>query len=79
MSRYYLVSYLIQGDCHTHTVARDKSKLLQDGEVSAEEFKKAIQTNCVGKAYADFPGALRAFVDVMFKSIDVDGKYRVKG
>jgi Ca2+-binding EF-hand superfamily protein len=45
----------------------------KDGEVSAEEFKKAIQTNCVGKSYNDFPGALKAFVDVFFRTIDVDG------
>jgi len=46
---------------------------LQDGEVDAEEFRKAIQTNCVGKAFSDMPGAFKAFVDVYFKTIDVDG------
>lgn len=49
--------------------------MLQDGEVSADEFKKAIQTNCVGKSYADFPGALKSFVDTIFRSIDVDGNF----
>ena len=46
---------------------------MQDGEVSADEFKKAIQTNCVGKPYADFPAAFKAFIDGFFKTIDVDG------
>merc|ERR1712036_159196 len=31
----------------------------KDGEVSTEEFKKAVQTNCQGKAFNDMPGALR--------------------
>ena len=49
--------------------------LLQDGEVSTEEFKKAVQTNCQGKAFNDMPGAFKAFTDVYFKTIDVDGNY----
>lgn len=39
---------------------------------------KAIQKNCVGKAYNDFPGALKAFVDVFFRSIDVDGNFHLR-
>jgi len=46
---------------------------LQDNEVSAEEFKKAVQTNCQGKAFADMPSAFKAFVDTYFRTIDVDG------
>jgi len=45
----------------------------KDGEVSAEEFMKAIQKNCVGKQYEAFPEAFKAFVIAVFKSIDVDG------
>merc|ERR1712113_66977 len=45
----------------------------KDGEVSGEEFKKAIQTHCQGKQFADMPGAFKAFVDVYFRTIDVDG------
>jgi Ca2+-binding EF-hand superfamily protein len=45
----------------------------KDGEVSTDEFKKAIQTNCVGKAYADFPGAFKTFIAGFFRTIDVDG------
>merc|ERR1712036_191534 len=39
----------------------------KDGEVSADEFKKAIQANCVGKAFCDMPGAFKAFVDTDFR------------
>merc|ERR1712186_217096 len=45
----------------------------KDGEVDAEEFRKAIQTNCVGKAYADFPAAFKTFIAGAFGAIDVDG------
>ena len=38
-----------------------------------EEFKKAVQTNCQGKAFADMPSAFKAFVDTYFRTIDVDG------
>ena len=41
--------------------------------MSGEEFKKAIQTHCQGKQFADMPGAFKAFVDVYFRTIDVDG------
>lgn len=45
----------------------------KDGEVTTDEFKKAIQANCVGKGYKDFPGAFKSFIDGFFKTIDVDG------
>merc|ERR1712121_436712 len=45
----------------------------KDGEVTTAEFKKAIQANSVGKSYADFPSAFKAFIDGFFKTIDVDG------
>merc|ERR1711862_201748 len=45
----------------------------KDNEVGAEEFKKAVQTNCQGKAFADMPAAFKAFVDTYFRTIDVDG------
>merc|ERR1711884_975036 len=45
----------------------------KDGEVTVEEFKKAIQNNCTGKAYADFPKAFKAFIEGMFKTVDIDG------
>merc|ERR1711894_295424 len=45
----------------------------KDNEVSGDEFAKAIQSNCVGKAYVDFPPAFKSFVTSVFKSIDIDG------
>ena len=36
---------------------------------------KAIQTNCVGKAYADFPSAFKTFIAGAFGAIDVDGNF----
>ena len=49
--------------------------LYQDNEVSGDEFAKAIQSNCVGKAYVDFPPAFKSFVTSVFKSIDIDGMW----
>jgi len=51
----------------------DLADFNKDGEVTTEEFKKAIQANCVGKKYADFPSAFKSFIDGFFKTIDVDG------
>ena len=41
--------------------------------MTVDEFKKAIQNNCTGKAYADFPKAFKAFIEGMFKTVDIDG------
>merc|ERR1719367_2757149 len=35
--------------------------------------KPLSKKNCMGKAFADMPGAFKAFIDQYFKSIDVDG------
>ena len=51
--------------------------LYQDNEVSGDEFAKAIQNNCVGKAYVDFPPAFKSFVTSVFKSIDIDGMWPI--
>ena len=48
---------------------------MQDGEVDAKEFADAVKKNCMNKAFADMPGAFKAFIDQYFKSIDVDGNY----
>jgi len=45
----------------------------KDNEVSADEFMKAIEANCANKAYADLPASFKAFINSVFKSIDVDG------
>ena len=55
----------------------------QDGEVSAEEFLKAIEANCGNKTYDQLPPAFKAFITGTFKSIDVDGtskgRAKIKG
>merc|ERR1712198_599159 len=55
----------------------DEIALLADfdknGEVDVDEFKKAVQDNCIGKDYDSFPPAFKVFVENQFKSIDVDG------
>jgi len=45
----------------------------KDGQVSVEEFKQAIQKNCSGKSYGEFPSAFKSFIANNFKTIDVDG------
>jgi len=45
----------------------------KDGEVTVEEFKKAVQTHCQGKGYGDFPNAFKTFIGNQFKTIDVNG------
>merc|ERR1719369_1379815 len=45
----------------------------KNGEVDADEFKKAVQDNCVGKDYASFPPAFKVFIENQFKSIDING------
>jgi len=44
----------------------------KNGEVDADEFKKAVQDNCVGKDYASFPPAFKVFIENQFKSIDIN-------
>lgn len=45
----------------------------KDGQVTVEEFKQAIQKNCSGKPYGDFPAAFKSFIANNFKTIDVNG------
>merc|ERR1712212_1205192 len=45
----------------------------KDGQVTVEEFKQAIQKNCSGKSYAEFPTAFKSFIANNFKTIDVNG------
>jgi len=44
----------------------------KDGEVTINEYKKAIQNSCTGKAYADFPKAFTATIEGLFSAADVD-------
>jgi len=45
----------------------------KNGEVDVDEFKAAVQVNCVGKAYDTFPPMFKVFIENQFKSIDIDG------
>lgn len=45
----------------------------KDGVVTTEEFKDAVQKSCVGKSYADFPQAMKMFIDNHFKIVDMNG------
>lgn len=46
----------------------------KDGVVTVEEFKKAVQKSCVGRAYRDFPQAMKMFIDSHFKLVDINGE-----
>jgi len=45
----------------------------KNGEVDVDEFKAAVQVNCVNKSYAQFPPMFKAFIENQFKSVDIDG------
>merc|ERR1711970_1672349 len=45
----------------------------KNGEVDVDEFKMAVMKHCVGKSYAQFPTAFKAFIENQFKSVDGDG------
>ncbi|EFN76827.1 Sarcoplasmic calcium-binding protein 1 [Harpegnathos saltator] len=44
----------------------------KNGVVTNEEFKKAVQKSCVGRAYKDFPQAMKMFIDTHFKILDIN-------
>ncbi|XP_031634928.1 sarcoplasmic calcium-binding protein 1 [Contarinia nasturtii] len=44
----------------------------KDGKISTDEFKQAVQKTCIGKKYADFPQAMKAFIEANFKMMDID-------
>jgi len=45
----------------------------KDGEVTTEEFIKAIRTTSMGKPFDGLPACLKTFIGAMFKTIDIDG------
>merc|ERR1711909_184161 len=45
----------------------------KNGEVDVDEFKAAVQVNCVGKTYEQFPPMFKAFIENQFKAVDIDG------
>lgn len=46
--------------------------LLQDGKITVDEFKRAVQQCCLGRRYEDFPQAMKMFIDSNFKMIDMN-------
>lgn len=46
----------------------------QDGEVTIDEFKKAVQDACVGKKYDVFPPCFKTVIAKFFKTIDINGR-----
>jgi len=45
----------------------------KNGEVDVDEFKAAVQVNCVGKSYDAFPPMFKVFIENQFKAVDIDG------
>ncbi|KAJ8975034.1 hypothetical protein NQ317_008974 [Molorchus minor] len=46
--------------------------LLQDGKITVDEFKQAVQQCCMGRRYDDFPQAMKMFIDSNFKMVDLN-------
>ncbi|XP_055600511.1 sarcoplasmic calcium-binding protein 1 [Uranotaenia lowii] len=44
----------------------------KDGKITTDEFKAAVKQTCVGKAYADFPKAMKAFIDAHYQMMDIN-------
>lgn len=51
----------------------DLADFNKDGMITVDEFKKAVQTSCVGKTYHEFPQAMKMFIDTNFTTIDING------
>merc|ERR1711981_87936 len=45
----------------------------KDGEVTTEEFIKALDQQCKGKGFDAFPEAFKFWINCSFRTIDVDG------
>jgi len=44
----------------------------KNGEVDVDEFKQAVQVNCVGKNYDSFPPMFKTFIENQFKAVDIN-------
>ncbi|XP_062545322.1 sarcoplasmic calcium-binding protein 1-like [Armigeres subalbatus] len=44
----------------------------KDGKITTDEFKDAVKSTCVGKSYADFPKAMKAFIDAHYQMMDIN-------
>ncbi|XP_042889299.1 sarcoplasmic calcium-binding protein 1 isoform X2 [Penaeus japonicus] len=45
----------------------------KNGEVTVDEFRKAVQNVCVGKSFNDFPTCFKVVISNFFKTVDVNG------
>lgn len=45
---------------------------MQDGRITVDEFKQAVQQCCVGRRYEDFPQTMKLFIDSNFKMVDLN-------
>merc|ERR1711909_262705 len=43
----------------------------KNGEVDVDEFKAAVQVNCVNKNYDQFPPMFKTFIENQFKAVDI--------
>lgn len=44
----------------------------KDGKITTDEFKEAVRSTCVGKPYAEFPKAMKAFIDAHYQMMDIN-------
>nr|AEE62878.1 unknown [Dendroctonus ponderosae] len=47
-------------------------ELLQEGKITTDEFRQAVQQCCMGRRYEDFPQAMKMFIDSNFKMVDTN-------
>lgn len=45
---------------------------MQDGRITVDEFRQAVQQCCMGRRYEDFPQAMKMFIDSNFKMVDLN-------
>lgn len=51
-----------------------ESIILQDGKISTEEFKQAVQKTCINKKYNEFPQV----IDFLFVDVDITDKFNFR-
>ncbi|XP_050727684.1 sarcoplasmic calcium-binding protein isoform X1 [Eriocheir sinensis] len=45
----------------------------KDGQVTVDEFKKAVQNLCLGKTFEGFPPCFKTVISRLFRTIDING------
>lgn len=49
--------------------------VLQDGQVTVEEFKQGVQSVCMGKKFEQFPESLKHAINCKFQDTDLNGMF----